>query len=253
MRVTQSHVKTVGSLLREALITSDICACQMTMLGNTYRTVYLTPKLTRDGFIIPVICGRHTLRVIFTYASIKMGYPNIFAPVYINNCNKRKVNTPCNKILRIMDSCGYQQLLLHYLIDDNPYYIGQGIMLDGNFSPVIMMAVEIREHSLQSNNTRPIPYSYRLYITDELINEGLSPMSKYIGNILMPAFITASRFYFLMEKKANIIIGDEIDEFIHVPALMDKDAANVSSIANKLLMENKQAIINSLYHGKLGT
>lgn len=78
-------------------------------------------------------------------------------------------------------------------------------------------------------------------------------MSKYIRNILMPAFITASRFYFLMEKKANIIIGDEIDEFIHVPALMDKDAANVSSIANKLLMENKQAIINSLYHGKLGT
>lgn len=246
MKIAQSHVNRVASLLRYALVRYP--AIPDVSSDDFHRTIYIAPDISEDTFIIPMVCGYYTTGLIAMYKTIGEGYPHIFAPIHIYNSDiSGRLHITCNKILQTMISHDTVYELLPCHINDDLYYIGHGIILDSKLSPVIIIAVKLNEAGIPSRNiiTRIRPISYELYVTDKIVHDMPKYMTKYITNTLMPAFV-------MNGHKNNVIVGNGINKFVHMPVLKTGDSRSISTIARELLIRNKQSVINNLYHGPVG-
>lgn len=250
MRIAQSHIDKMRVLLRDALVMYPILPSVLS--DSFHRTIYITPDISEDTFIIPMVCGYYTTGLISTYKTLGEGYPDVFTPVYVYNSNTSEYrNITCGRILQIMVSHPTLYELLPCHINGDLYYVGRGIILDSKFSPVIVIAVKLNEVGIPSNHiiTRIKPMSYELYVTSRITYDMPKSMTKYIMNTLIPAFVMANRIC----EINNVIVSSDINRFVHIPVLKAGDSCNISAITKELLKRNKQSVINNLYHGTMET
>lgn len=250
MRIAQSHIGRIRALLRGALAMYP--TLPNVLSDNFHRTIYITPDVSEDTFIIPMVCGYYTTGLISTYKTLGEGYPDVFTPVYVDNSDISEYrNITCGRILQTMASHPTLYELLPYHINGDLYYIGKGIILDSKFSPVIIIAVKLNEVGIPSNHiiTRIKPISFELYVTDRIIYDMPKSITKYVTNTLIPAFVMANSPY----KINHVIVSNDINKFVHMPVLKAGDSCNISAIAKELLKRNKQSVINNLYHGPMET
>ena len=172
----------------------------------------------------------------------------------ISVVNKSVVNEILkNKNITIIEACNCNTLqikgrplkILEYMVLNNSclekidykgtiYYVGNGILLDCYFSPLVIITVKFKTKNIDDINTKyaNLQIGINDYISPRLLTEDFNIKTLFRSKII--PYITNTTFFFYnvftsstLAAKNNVIISDDIYNFIKKPEYVDFNMINI--------------------------
>lgn len=219
---------------------------------NSLFRIGITVDLNVEDIEIPIIGKSHLEEQIMNkFSSLDTTEEEVIIPLFQNgnNVNKRTLNTIC----KLFKEVSWLNRLAKVHISNNIYYIGKGIILDKDLSPLLLCTLKARKKEEPGEPNKIVYYKAMCYIhpnvfihSKDLINKGI--ISTIIPFYLENEIYLPSNYYIDLEptyKKVEIVI-DDCKRFFTKP-VKPKQLSDIDTSLNKCINDNIDEILDSLW------
>lgn len=210
-------------------------------IDDTYKK-YISIDIKQKNIIVPLII-RNQIEIFIKNSFANLAYDKITIPLVFNNQTEKRNFKTVSRIFREMYYNNTFKLLNKVLYKDNTvYYVGKGIIMDGDMNPLLMLALK----SNFNEEINRMEYTHKVvYINKKVYTEQKNPLHKYIIKSIPSINETDISPYiysrFAVDSLDTEIIIDEFDSIIKTPILPDRSTdLNIDDEINNTLIENTE-------------
>ena len=210
-------------------------------MDDTYKK-YISIDIKQKNIIVPLII-RNQIEIFIKNSFYNLTYDKITVPLVFNNQIEKRNFKTVSRVFREMYYNNTLKLLNKVLYKDNTvYYVGKGIIMDGDMNLLLMLALK----SNFNEEINRMEYTHKVvYINKKVYTEQKNPLHKYIiksipsiNEIDISSYIHSR---FAVDSLDTEIVIDDFDSIIKTPILPDRRAdLNIDDEINNVLIENTE-------------
>ena len=235
MKSLQSYIKDIFCDYNSNALPNNL------QIDDTYKK-YISIDIKQKNIIVPLII-RNQIEIFIKNSFYNLTYDKITVPLVFNNQIEKRNFKTVSRIFREMYYNNTFKLLNKVLYKDNTvYYVGKGIIMDGDMNPLLMLALKINFNE----EINIMEYTHKVvYINKKVYTEQKNPLHNYIiksipsiNEIDISSYIHSR---FAVDSLDTEIVIDDFDSIIKTPILPDRRAdLNIDDEINNVLIENTE-------------
>lgn len=231
----------------------DDIACDVVSLDqhNAFDRMFVV-DVSSDEIEVPMFAKAVIEDVVVQNMSRGTSFQKVVIPLYVNTYNqtRRTADSIINEFSRVSFNNRLQKVTTN---KGEVYYGGRGIILDGNFKPLILCSVLCKKEKFRSNEYMDY-YKPIIRINPEVFLNETGLINKTILKKIIPFYLThaipdirtRTRFRDKLpeDRKPQILIEDS-SRFIETPAIPNPNTCSNEAL-NKLLLDNIEDVISQI-------
>ena len=208
--------------------------------------------VSSDEIEVPMFAKAVIEDVVVQNMSRGTSFQKVVIPLYVNSYNqtRRTADSIINEFSRVSFNNRLQKVTTN---KGEVYYGGRGIILDGNFKPLILCSVLCKKEEFRSNEYMDY-YKPIIRVNPEVFLNETGLINKTILKKIIPFYLThtipeihtRTRFRDKLpeDRKPQILIEDS-SRFIETPAIPNPNTCSNEAL-NKLLLDNIEDVISQI-------
>lgn len=208
--------------------------------------------ISSDEIEVPMFAKAVIEDVVVQNMTRDTSVQKVVIPLYVNTYNqaRRAADSIINEFSRVSFNNRLQKVTTN---KGEVYYGGRGIILDGNFKPLILCSVLCKKEEFRSSEYMDY-YKPIIRINPEVFLNETGLINKTIIKKIIPFYLThtipdirtRTRFRDKLpeDRKPQILIEDS-SRFIETPAIPNPNTCSNEAL-NKLLLDNIEDVISQI-------